>query len=71
MILFILAKDYFPQEKKEDGACMLRRTTFSDSSKLGWEVLMVAERRGRSFPSEIQGLKGWPRRWIHPANTYI
>ncbi|CAK9803641.1 hypothetical protein ANTPLA_LOCUS3751 [Anthophora plagiata] len=58
-------------DKKENGACMLRRATFSDQSKISWEVLMVAEGRGRSFPSEIRGLKGWPRLIPYTKNRKI
>lgn len=63
-----LDKSFVDEEIEE--ACMLKRSTF-EVSEHGWKVLMVGERRGRSIPGEIQGLKGWPRRWIHSGNSYI
>lgn len=57
-------------DEEIEKACMLKRLTF-EVSEHGWKVLMVGERRGRSIPGEIQGLKGWPRRWIHSGNSYI
>ncbi|KAL2716328.1 43 kDa receptor-associated protein of the synapse [Vespula squamosa] len=57
-------------DKEIEEACMLKQSTF-EVSEHSWKVLMVGERRGRSIPGEIQGLKGWPRRWIHSGNSYI
>lgn len=60
-------------DERLESACMLNsaRLTFRESSRIVPRILMVTERQGGYHPSEFQGLKGWRRRWIHSAITYI
>ncbi|KAL7300276.1 hypothetical protein TKK_0006911 [Trichogramma kaykai] len=62
-------------ERRQTTSCLLRK-----SKKLRLReyppnsVLMVGEGRpSGDSPGEIQGLKGWPRRWSQSStsNTYI
>ncbi|EFN84343.1 hypothetical protein EAI_13836 [Harpegnathos saltator] len=59
--------------KRAEGACMLSpvRSTFRESFRIVPKVLMVTGGQGGYLPSGIQRLKGWLRRWIHSAITYI